>query len=463
LSPGTYTSSVHIQGPINSVDFTEQFIIKVGGPPILAISPSSVSFTIEAGQYGGMQPVLVNTFPSSLVTVAASDSWIKALAIGFSISIAVDATNLAPGTYTGTITATPAASAPVQSTPATVSVTAIVLAPPKQITVSPSSLALTTSVSSSATATLSVSSSPEPAIYAINVATSSPLLNLRFDGTSPSPSTMIKITASAATPGTYSASVVFSWTGGSATIPITVYVTSDATQPPVITAVTGSGSNIAGALAPGELISIYGIGLGGAPTSFALDANGKVPTTLAGTQVLIDGIASPVLFTSTGQINAIVPYEIASGSATIQVKYTDVPSNTWKIPVASAAPSIFTVNGSGVGAGSIVNADGSVNDSTHPASRGSVIQIYATGGGQTNPLSSTGAVAASAANLSLPVTVSIGGVNAQVLYAGSAPGEADGVVQINAVVSATAPQGSNVPLVVTIGAVASQTVTIAVQ
>ena len=110
-----------------------------------------------------------------------------------------------------------------------------------------------------------------------------------------------------------------------------------------------------------------------------------------------------------------------------------------------------------MGAGAIVNSDGSVNSPSNPASRGSVIQIYATGGGQTSPASSTGAVATGAA-----YSVSIGGANAQVLYAGSAPGAVDGVVQMNVVVPSTLTPGTTLPVVVTIGGVTSQTVTAAV-
>jgi uncharacterized protein (TIGR03437 family) len=168
-------------------------------------------------------------------------------------------------------------------------------------------------------------------------------------------------------------------------------------------------------------------------------------------------------------VNAIVPYEAGSkGSATVQVVSGGVPSGTWAIPLAPSAPSIFTLNASGVGPGAIVNKDGSINTPSNPAARGAFIQIYATGGGQTSPPSSTGAVAPAAASLTLPVSVTIGGVNAQVLYAGNAPGEVEGVVQINAVVPQGVIPGAALPVVVAIGATIGQArsqpgVTVAVQ
>jgi uncharacterized protein (TIGR03437 family) len=139
-------------------------------------------------------------------------------------------------------------------------------------------------------------------------------------------------------------------------------------------------------------------------------------------------------------------------------------AGSWDIPLAPSAPSIFTLSGSGVGPGAIVNQDYSINDATRPAARGSEIQIYATGGGQTSPASLTGSVSPAAASLVLAAKVTIGGVDAQVLYSGAAPGEVAGVVQINALVPATVAPGGAVPLLVAIGGVSSQSgVTVAVQ
>jgi len=97
-------------------------------------------------------------------------------------------------------------------------------------------------------------------------------------------------------------------------------------------------------------------------------------------------------------------------------------------------------------------------------SRGTAIEIYCTGGGQTSLPSTTSALAPGANTLGLPVTVTIGGVNTQVLYAGSPPGEVNGVVQINAVVPQTLTPGPALPVQVSIGCRQSQTgVTVAIQ
>jgi uncharacterized protein (TIGR03437 family) len=148
----------------------------------------------------------------------------------------------------------------------------------------------------------------------------------------------------------------------------------------------------------------------------------------------------------------------------VQLVEGGIQSGAWGVPVIPAASAIFTANASGVGEGAIVNADGSVNGPFNPASRGTAIKIYCTGGGQTSPPSTTGALAPGAAMLNLPVTVTIGGLNAQVLYAGSAPGEVSGVVQINAVVPQTLTPGTALPVQISIGGIPSQTgVTVAIQ
>jgi uncharacterized protein (TIGR03437 family) len=172
-----------------------------------------------------------------------------------------------------------------------------------------------------------------------------------------------------------------------------------------------------------------------------------------------------MVYCSTGQVNAIVPYEAGStGTASVQVVAQGIPSGAWAVPLATSSPAIFTAGASGVGQGAVVNQDGSINSASNPASRGTAIQIYATGGGLTTPASSTGGVAPTAANLTLSVSVTIGGAAAQVLYAGAAPGEVDGVVQINALVPQSAIPGAGLPVVVTIGEVLSQTgVIVAVQ
>jgi uncharacterized protein (TIGR03437 family) len=134
------------------------------------------------------------------------------------------------------------------------------------------------------------------------------------------------------------------------------------------------------------------------------------------------------------------------------------------LPVVPAEPGLFTANATGKGEGAILNQDGSVNSATNPAAAGSTIQIFGTGGGVTvppstdgalNPLTSTGALA-------LATTATVGGQKATVTYAGPAPNLVSGIIQVNVTLPSGTPSG-NVPVVVQVGTVSSQTVTVAVQ
>jgi uncharacterized protein (TIGR03437 family) len=135
------------------------------------------------------------------------------------------------------------------------------------------------------------------------------------------------------------------------------------------------------------------------------------------------------------------------------------------LKVADSAPGIFATDSSGRGQGAILNQDYSPNGASNAAARDSVVMIYATGEGQTNPPGVDGTLVG--ATLPQPiqkVTVTIGGKNAEVSYAGGAPGNVAGLLQVNAKVPADAATGGTVPVVVTIGGVSSQTtITMAVK
>ena len=256
-------------------------------------------------------------------------------------------------------------------------------------------------------------------------------------------------------PGTYYASLTIDWTTGSLTIPITLTVTPTSASPPVMSAIVSSASATPGAIAPGEIVSIFGTGIGGAPAGPQLDVSGKVATSLSQTQVLIRGVAAPLIYASGSQTNAIVPFEVGTtGVAKVQVISSGFASATWDAPLAPAAPSIFTSNSTGLGQAAL-NQDNSINSSSNAAARGTVVQLYATGGGATRPAGVTGALAPTGENLAQSVKVTIGGVDAVVQYAGSAPGEVEGLIQINAMISQNIAPSSFVPIALTIGGVAS--------
>jgi uncharacterized protein (TIGR03437 family) len=147
----------------------------------------------------------------------------------------------------------------------------------------------------------------------------------------------------------------------------------------------------------------------------------------------------------------------------VEIIYQGQSRGKVTVPVAGSAPAIFTVS-AGAGLAEAVNQDGTLNSTVDAAPRGSVISLYATGEGVTQPAGVDGQPAASLAPQPvLPTTVSIGGSTAEILYAGETPGFV-GLFLVNARVPASLTTTGLVPVVLRVGTVASQAgVTIAVR
>lgn len=239
----------------------------------------------------------------------------------------------------------------------------------------------------------------------------------------------------------------------------------DPASPPQITAVVNAASYAGNGVVPGEIVDIFGTSLG--PQTLvtgAWNSSGNLSTNLAGMQVTFNGVAAPLVYVSSYVMSAIVPYEISSASqASVQVSSGGLLSTPQTFPILPSAPGIFTGQSSGSGQAAILNQDSSINADSNPAAPGSIVSIYATGGGQTSPPQSTGVLAPGAASLNAAVTATIGGQPATVLYAGQAPGEVAGVMQVNVQIPASTPTG-DIPIAITAGGASSQlTTTLAVQ
>ena len=239
-------------------------------------------------------------------------------------------------------------------------------------------------------------------------------------------------------------------------------VTQPAAGPPapVVTAVANAASYAASAVSPGEIVTIFGSNMGPASlTLYQLTTAGSFPTSIAGTQVLFDGAAAPMIYTSQGQVSAMAPYGLAGKNSTnVQVRF-GVVSAAIAMPVQPATPGIFSLDASGLGPGAILNQDTSLNSGTNPAAKGSVVSIYCTGGGLTNPATVDGSIIPSTTPLPIltqDVSVTIGGLPATVDYSGGAPQSVAGLTQINVEVPSSVTPGSAVPVVVQIGTAKSQ-------
>ncbi len=188
---------------------------------------------------------------------------------------------------------------------------------------------------------------------------------------------------------------------------------------PVVAAATNAGSFEPDNAAPGALVSLFGAGLSPATASASAV---PLPTSLADTNVTVNGLPARLLYVSPTQINAEIPYITPLGRASVVVTAAGASSAPFAMQVSAAAPGIFT------------GADDDVNPDT-PAKAGSVISLFFTGLGAVNATVHAGDPAPTnpLAAATAKVTATVGGQPATVQFAGLAPGYA-GLAQVNLVV-----------------------------
>jgi uncharacterized protein (TIGR03437 family) len=248
---------------------------------------------------------------------------------------------------------------------------------------------------------------------------------------------------------------------------IRVLIPSGQASSPSIAAVTNAASNLPGAISPGEIVVLYGSGIGPAQlVNAAPGSDGSYGTQVANTSVSFNGIAAPMIYTWATQVAAVVPYGITGTTAQVTVTYQGQTRAGFSVSLASSAPGIFTYDASGQGPAAAINQDGiTVNTAATPTKIGDIISLYATGEGQTTP----GGVDGNAASVpyskpNLPVTVTVGGQDAPVEYAGGAPGMVAGLMQVNVQIPPGIQTGNAVQVVLRVGDALSQGgVTIAVR
>jgi uncharacterized protein (TIGR03437 family) len=236
-----------------------------------------------------------------------------------------------------------------------------------------------------------------------------------------------------------------------------------------VTGVSNSAKISVNTLSPGSDPAVFGSGF--AAGLVVAPAGAFLPAELGGVQVRLNGIPAPLFFVAPGQANFQVPWELlGENEALLRVLVDGRESYAQQMRIVEFDPGIFTANQSGSGQGSILIAgtaslaapEGFVPGS-RPVKRGEFLSIFCNGLGQVNDPPPTGAVTPSdilRRTLEQP-TVTIGGVEARVVFSGLAPGFI-GFYQVNVEVPAAAPTGNAVPLVLTIGEEPSNEVTVAV-
>jgi uncharacterized protein (TIGR03437 family) len=205
------------------------------------------------------------------------------------------------------------------------------------------------------------------------------------------------------------------------------------------------------AVSPGEIVNIYGAGLGPAQLTGNQPNNGRYSTQAGGASVTFNGISAPVLYASATQIGLVVPYEIDAGTpASVLVTNSGVSSQTFTMQTVQSDPELFTADQTGTGQAAALNPDGSVNSAANPVKVGQAITLYLTGMGQTNPASKDGVVGAGGQPV-LSVSVTIGGTAATVMFTGNAANQISGLAQVNARIPNGVQPGGYVPVAVKVG------------
>jgi uncharacterized protein (TIGR03437 family) len=234
-------------------------------------------------------------------------------------------------------------------------------------------------------------------------------------------------------------SLLFTSVDGSAGV-VTGMVSASASNRPLFT-----GSSFVGAA---SLSSGMPLGIGSISALFGQNlatqkdrARGfPLPLSLGGTSVTINGIAAPLFDASPSQINFFVPYELAGQTtATIVVSSTTGVAEVVDVPLTSVSPGLFLMDSTGDAA---VHMNGQPVNIAAPAAGGEIVMIFATGLGPVSNAPADGAPAPTNPLAMDQVTslVTIGDVNAKVLFAGLAPGSA-GLYQIDVVVPVGLPSG----------------------
>jgi uncharacterized protein (TIGR03437 family) len=192
---------------------------------------------------------------------------------------------------------------------------------------------------------------------------------------------------------------------------------------------------VSSAVAPRELVSLYGMGLGPTTGQNASTTNGVIPDSVSGVEVLFDGVPAALLYAGPTQINAIVPAAAGRETTTISIV---TPTGTIAGPTLSIVPTLPEVFANIEGYATAVNQDGTLNSAAHPAPANSIVSIWLTGGGAQSYTPDNTINASLRGN---PYPVSILASNSlvpfpeltslEVLYAGDAPGQPSGVIQVN--------------------------------
>jgi uncharacterized protein (TIGR03437 family) len=431
--PGEYTGSIIVTSLITGDQDTIPVTMTLSVREVAA-DPVSLRFVQPQTGAPPSQTVSISAPSPTPVAITSASSWIRfspdRASTPATLTVFADPVQRSPGTLNGSIEIV----GPNNRLTIPVSLT---IPEPEPPAVTPAGLTFSYELGNSRppSQVLHIGAAAAPVTFTASASSES---GVNWLSTSPgSGSAPGAITASVdpalLTPGTYTGNILLSFAGSSAVV--TVPVTLSVTAPRLVMRELLHGATFAPTpVAPGQMVVLTGTGLGPVTEVAAQPSPGGVfGSQLAGVRLLLDGVPAPLLAVRNDRINAIVPYTLHGRTAArVQVEIQDQLSIPIEVKVVDSAPGIFTVGGLGRGQAAALNADLTPNSPLNPAPRGSVIAIYGTGEGQTDPPGQDGRILLTdLRHPLLPVTALIAGRPAEVIYAGSASTMVSGVFQTN--------------------------------
>jgi uncharacterized protein (TIGR03437 family) len=476
LAAGTYSALIEVADP-NAVDAPQSIAVSL----TVASIPTSLTFYGPPSGGASTSTFYTQGPATTQVSTATGGSWLSvqlltttgATFVPFEVS-ATSANLSTAGTYTGSIVVSNSSANPVAHTIAvTFNVTT---SPIAQLSIPALTIPLGQNQQQSIPITIGNIGQGSLTVSSATAATTTGSGWLTAVLASGGGSVTVTLNTASLSPGVYTGSVAINTNavnnGGVLTVPVTLLVTQQ-TGPQISIGGVVDGAAYQATLSPGDIAAAFGLGLSSATVSAP---SLPLPATLNGTSVLVNGEAAPLYFTSTGQVNFQVPYEIPPGLATVQMVNGVALGNTVSVNVVARAPRIPLISGI---APVIVNyGDNSIPIVTnpalsipsHPAALGDTLIIYAFGLGQTDPIATDG-VASSSPLLQIdpPVNVMLSGggvfgqsVTVTPLFTGLVPGLA-GLYQINFTIPKNAPTGTSIELTVNVKGGSTNPVYIAIQ
>jgi uncharacterized protein (TIGR03437 family) len=467
LAKGIYTGRVTLSDS-NAVDApqTVTVTVQVGGAV-----PDKLEYFLAPG--GSASTDFVTATP--VTTTLSNSPWLAIAVDGvgtftFNVPYKVTASaspSMATGDYNGSIVVAGSSFAPDNKT------VSVVLHVTTQPVLQIGSSTVTFNIAAGAvkqTTFVSVANSGQGSLNITNVAATTASGGSWLTVATANSNSLVSITAdpTGLAAGTYQGTVTVTSNAANGNGTIAVQLIVEATSAPIVFAggVVNNGTFGGGEpLAQGDIVAVFG-------DQFSSVASGNAPslplqTTLNGTQVLVNGIAAPVYFTSAGQVNFQIPFDATVGAGTVQVVRNGQPGNKAFVTIAARAPRFLVLPGNFAimtnGAGALTGLP------ANPVKGGDIVVIYTIGLGQTSPPVASGVASPGSPLAQAPPTKACYGFSTpfgsapctDVQFAGLTPGFV-GLYQVNTQIPVGLASG-NVAFSLVVGGVQSNYVQLAVQ